>query len=190
MGSAVCEKCDFLPAKPGKKNRFKGEARDRKTSNRFISFLRRQHMPQHLWDTVITYAYQSQLLLPERIFFLQDTVALQWLHCRSVSCTAQAGTTPKSNLTTLSLKRDNLQSSSSRLIRLSLFHSLTCTTWRPWRPLLRGLSMEYKMRSSQSSASSCSLANSIALSTSFSSSIIIFRALRLLPILPGKTKEA
>lgn len=51
---------------------------------------------------------------------------------------------------------------------------------------LRGLSMEYKIRSSQSSPSSCSLANSIALSTSCSSSIIIFRALRLLPIRPSK----
>lgn len=55
-----------------------------------------------------------------------------------------------------------------------------------WLFCLRGLSMEYKIRSSQSSPSSCSLANSIALSTSCNSSMIIFRALRLLPIRPSK----
>lgn len=53
---------------------------------------------------------------------------------------------------------------------------------------VRGLSIEYEMRSSQSSASSCSLANSMALSTSPSSSIIICRARRQFPILPEKDK--
>lgn len=51
--------------------------------------------------------------------------------------------------------------------------------------VIRGLSIEYEMRSSQSSASSCSLANSMALSTSSNSSMIICRALLQFPILPG-----